>query len=98
MGGHPIIGERHEQGLEGLGSLLVRVEPPGKASRVEDDGHLVVNRLNDSVSLRGNQRARLNRLLALLPQLPETSESERTLILELEVVGPNPTLATPAAK
>jgi hypothetical protein len=86
MGGHPLIGERHEHRFQGLGSLLVRVEPPGKASRVQDDGHPVVNQADDTVGVGRDERARLDPLLALLAQLPEAGKGEGAPVLELEVI------------
>src|SRR4051794_33780187 len=46
-----------------------------------------MNRTDNPIGLRRNQRARLNRLLALLPSLPEAGKGKWASVFELEVVG-----------
>src|SRR4051812_565095 len=49
LGGHPIIGERHEQRLHGVGSLLLGVEPSGIVLGLQDSRHPVVHGAHDAV-------------------------------------------------
>src|SRR5262249_17988625 len=48
-GFHPLAGERHKQGMQGVGGRA-RIEPGAFGGRVEDHGHPVMDRLHQLIA------------------------------------------------
>jgi hypothetical protein len=67
------------------------VPATARSSRGQNDGHAVVYRSDDLVSLRRQDRARLDDTFIAFPPVPQPGEAERPSVAQVKVKGlPDP--------